>query len=201
MNIIFPGLNFSLSFLFLSFRNAVASNAPGHEPMKPEGHQEFGHDDADDEDEGDIEDNGGCDAAYAVCVDGAYFDDLGETLANLAVAEAIEKISYIGAPDFLVQCSIAELVEDGWVVDLRRIQPCQQVEIQNISTIRSLQNRLHTLNKQRNFSMNSGEHANQRGPRRSPVNCNKLVSPQSSYGTRIHYMVQQTHSGCSIHPV
>ena len=91
--------------------------------MEPKGHEELRHDDANDEDEGDVEDDGGGDAADAICVDGADFDDFDKTLTELAVAETRHEIGNVGSANFLIQCSIAEVVEDGGIADLCWIQP------------------------------------------------------------------------------
>lgn len=93
--------------------------------MEPERHEEFGHDDPDDEDEGDVEDDLGGDAPDGVGVDGADCDDFDQTFAELAVAEAGEEIRYVRAADLCVERSIAEVVKDRGIVDLGGVQPCQ----------------------------------------------------------------------------
>jgi len=129
----------------------MSADSPTQEPMEPKRHQEFNHDDTDDEYERDVEDDFRGDATDAGGVDGTDFDDFDETIADVAVAETGQKMSDVVSANFCVQSPIAEIIKDRGVVDLSRIQPLQQIQIENVPEISLNSREFYTQNKPSSF--------------------------------------------------
>lgn len=133
VNVVGPGLDLfgSPLALGLGLVLVVATELPGEKPTEEDGHAELDHDDAQNDNEGGVEDDIRGLAAYSVGVDATNADDVDKTIDRRAVVGFHDLHGDILAFEGAV--ADGQLVVEFGVHDLRAIEPVEQVKVEDMA--------------------------------------------------------------------